>query len=369
MSVQEKTTRGSSAAAPRKVRFNVGSEYQIVDVIGEGAYGVVVSAIHRPSNTRVAIKKIAPFDHSMFALRTLRELKLLKYFAEEGVSENIITILDIIPPPSFEHFKEVYLVQELLETDLHRVIRTQDLSDDHCQYFIYQTCRALKALHSAEIIHRDLKPSNLLLNANCDLKVCDFGLARSTQTAFPNKEQGFMTEYVATRWYRAPEVMLSFRMYTKSIDVWSIGCILAEMLSGKPIFPGKDYHHQLSLILDVLGTPTIDEFYAITSRRSKEYIRTMSFRKKRAFETLYPKANPLAIDFLTKTLTFDPRKRYTVEQCLEHPYLDAYHDPEDEPTAKPLDQHFFDFDLYKDEISREQLRRMLYDEIVSFQRP
>jgi mitogen-activated protein kinase 1/3 len=135
----------------------------------------------------------------------------------------------------------VYLVQELMETDLHRVIRTQDLSDDHCQYFLYQTCRALKALHSADselctairfnsiyprpaqhkklkplVIHRDLKPSNLLLNANCDLKVCDFGLARSCQTLVPAEGgQGFMTEYVATRWYRAPEVMLSFRMYNK----------------------------------------------------------------------------------------------------------------------------------------------------------
>ncbi|WWC65522.1 uncharacterized protein I303_108140 [Kwoniella dejecticola CBS 10117] len=365
---QERTTKGNSASAPRKVKFNVGHTYHVLDVIGEGAYGVVASAIHRPSGTKVAIKKIAPFDHSMFALRTLRELKLLKYFAEEGVSENIISVLDIIRPASYDSFKEVYLVQELLETDLHRVIRTQDLSDDHCQYFLYQTCRALKALHSAEIIHRDLKPSNLLLNANCDLKVCDFGLARSTQTASPEGQnnQGFMTEYVATRWYRAPEVMLSFRMYTKSIDVWSVGCILAEMLSGKPLFPGRDYHHQLSLILDVLGTPTFEEFQAITSKRSKEYVRTLQFRKKRTFESLYPNASPLAIDFLTKTLTFDPRKRFTVEQCLSHPYLDAYHDPDDEPSAKPLSSNFFDFDMMKDEISRDDLKRLLFEEIMTF---
>ncbi|KAK6909044.1 hypothetical protein I203_103054 [Kwoniella mangroviensis CBS 8507] len=362
---QERTTKGNSASAPRKVKFNVGHTYHVLDVIGEGAYGVVASAVHRPSGTKVAIKKIAPFDHAMFALRTLRELKLLKYFAEEGVSENIISVLDIIRPASYESFKEVYLVQELLETDLHRVIRTQDLSDDHCQYFLYQTCRALKALHSAEIIHRYLKPSNLLLNANCDLKVCDFGLARSTQTATPDS-QGFMTEYVATRWYRAPEVMLSFRMYTKSIDVWSVGCILAEMLSGKPLFPGRDYHHQLSLILDVLGTPTFEEFSAITSKRSKEYVRTLPFRKRRTFESLYPNASPLAIDFLSKTLTFDPRKRFTVEQCLSHPYLDAYHDPDDEPSAKPLSPNFFEFDMMKEENNREDLKRLLYEEIMSF---
>lgn len=110
------------------------------------------------------------------------------------------------------------VIQELMETDMHRVIRTQDLSDDHAQYFIYQTLRALKALHSADVIHRDLKPSNLLLNANCDLKVCDFGLARSVKTAEPSgTETGFMTEYVATRWYRAPEIMLTFKQYTKVI--------------------------------------------------------------------------------------------------------------------------------------------------------
>ncbi|KAL0960145.1 hypothetical protein HGRIS_011781 [Hohenbuehelia grisea] len=375
--------QSSAAAAPRKVRFNVGeqtqvrfrsftqlpigTQYQVLDVVGEGAYGIVCSAVHRPSGRKVAIKKIAPFDHSMFCLRTLRELKLLKFLSEAGVSENIISILDIVKPPSLDAFKEVYLIQELMETDMHRVIRTQDLSDDHAQYFIYQTLRALKALHSADVIHRDLKPSNLLLNANCDLKVCDFGLARSVKTAEPSgTETGFMTEYVATRWYRAPEIMLTFKQYTKAIDVWSVGCILAEMLSGKPLFPGRDYHHQLTLILDVLGTPTLDEFYAITTRRSRDYIRALPFRKKRPFAQIFPNANPLAVDFLTKSLTFDPKKRITVEEALAHPYLEAYHDPDDEPVAPPLDPEFFEFDLHKDDISREQLKELLYEEIMSF---
>ncbi|KAJ7634885.1 mitogen-activated protein kinase [Roridomyces roridus] len=357
----------TAAPAPRKVRFNVGTQYQVLDVVGEGAYGIVCSAVHRPSGRKVAIKKIAPFEHSMFCLRTLRELKLLKFLSEAGVSENIISIIDIIKPPTIEAFKEVYLIQELMETDMHRVIRTQDLSDDHAQYFIYQTLRALKALHSADVIHRDLKPSNLLLNANCDLKVADFGLARSVKTAEPSgTETGFMTEYVATRWYRAPEIMLTFKQYTKAIDVWSVGCILAEMLSGKPLFPGRDYHHQLTLILDVLGTPTLDEFYAITTRRSRDYIRALPFRKRRNFSTLFPNANPMALDFLAKTLTFDPKKRITCEEALAHPYLEAYHDPDDEPVAPPLDPEFFEFDLHKDDISREQLKELLYEEIMSF---
>ena len=127
---------------------------------------------------------------------------------------------------------DMSVVQELMETDMHRVIRTQDLSDDHAQYFVYQTLRALKALHSADVIHRDLKPSNLLLNANCDLKVCDFGLARSVKTAEPSgTETGFMTEYVATRWYRAPEIMLTFKQYTKV----RLFCLARS--SNSPMFP------------------------------------------------------------------------------------------------------------------------------------
>ncbi|KAK9367517.1 kinase-like domain-containing protein [Lipomyces kononenkoae] len=352
-------TRQTSSPLPRKFAFNVSDQYEIVDVVGEGAYGVVCSAIHKPSGQKVAIKKITPFDHSMFCLRTLREIKLLKYFNHE----NIISILDIQRPSSLETFTEVYLIQELMETDLHRVIRTQTLSDDHCQYFIYQTLRALKAMHSANVLHRDLKPSNLLLNANCDLKVCDFGLARSAASTDDN--QGFMTEYVATRWYRAPEIMLTFKEYTRAIDMWSVGCILAEMLSGKPLFPGKDYHHQLTLILDVLGTPTMEDYYAVKSARAREYIRSLPFKKRVPLGSLFrAETNPLAIDLLEKMLTFNPSKRITVEDALEHAYLEPYHDSEDEPTAPAIPEGFFDFDRRKDELSKEQLKWLIHDEIT-----
>ncbi|KAG1452737.1 hypothetical protein G6F56_007741 [Rhizopus delemar] len=326
----------------RLKQFNGGDQYDVVDVVGQ----------------MVAIKRILPFDHAMFCLRTLREIKLLKYFNHE----NIISILDIMKPKSLDDFTEVYLIQELMETDMHRVIRTQDLSDDHCQYFTYQTLRALKAMHSANVLHRDLKPSNLLLNANCDLKICDLGLARSSNSADENS--GFMTEYVATRWYRAPEIMLTFKEYTKAIDVWSVGCILAEKLSGKPLFPGRDYHHQLTLILDVLGTPTMDDFYGIKSRRARDYIRSLPFKKRIPFARLFPNANPMAVDLLEKLLTFNPVKRITVEEALSHPYLEPYHDPDDEPIAPPIPDSFFDFDRYKEQLTKEQLKQMLYDEIA-----
>jgi len=348
-------------------KFETGEDYQILQAIGEGAYGTVVSATHKPTGRQVAIKKILPFEHTLFCLRTLRELKLLKFFSDTCVNENIISILDIIKPPTINDFKEIYFIQELMQTDLHRVIRTQHLTDDHCQYLTYQTLRALKSIHSADIVHRDLKPANLLLNANCDLKVCDFGLARSVKNSSANgKEAGLMTEYVATRWYRAPEIMLSFKMYTKAIDVWAVGCILAELLTGRPLFPGRDYGHQLDLILDVIGTPTLDEFYAITSRRSRDYIRALPIRKRRPFTALFPDASAEAIDFLSKTLTFDAKKRITVDEALEHPYLASYHDPEDEPTIAPLDPDYFEFDDHKEDLTKADLKELLYGEILSF---
>lgn len=133
---------------------------------------------------------------------------------------------------------------------------------------LLQILLGLKYVHSADVLHRDLKPSNLLLNASCDLKICDFGLAR-TREASP-----FMTEYVVTRWYRAPELLLNSDNYTPAIDVWSVGCILAEMLGRKPIFPGKDPVDQLRLIVRILGVPSEEDMAYIKSDKAKNYIRT-----------------------------------------------------------------------------------------------
>jgi mitogen-activated protein kinase 7 len=153
-----------------------------------------------------------------------------------------------------------------MEADMHQIIRSQQpLTDAHFQYFLYQILRGLKYIHSANVLHRDLKPGNLLVNADCELKICDFGLARGFSNA-PD-HTAFMTEYVATRWYRAPEIMLSFQNYTKAIDIWSVGCIFAEMLGGKVLFPGKDYVHQLNLILNILGTPDEETIRRIGSPR------------------------------------------------------------------------------------------------------
>jgi mitogen-activated protein kinase 1/3 len=159
----------------------------------------VISALNKSSNQKVAIKKITrAFDDPVDAKRILREIKLMKKLYHE----NVIRIVDLIPPPpTQEEFEDIYIVQDLMETDLHRIIYSkQPLTIDHVQYFVYQILRGLKYIHSSNVLHRDLKPSNLLVNANCDLKICDFGLARGVE----DEQSGALTEYVVTRWYRAP---------------------------------------------------------------------------------------------------------------------------------------------------------------------
>jgi mitogen-activated protein kinase 1/3 len=160
-----------------RTNFEIDQHYQPIKAIGKGAYGVVCSAKNLHTGEKVAIKKIAnAFENLTDARRTLREIKLLRHLRHE----NVIGVRDILRPPARERFSDVYLVYELMDTDLHQIIRSsQPLTNEHFQYFIYQVLRGLKYVHTANVLHRDLKPSNLLLNASCDLKICDFGLART----------------------------------------------------------------------------------------------------------------------------------------------------------------------------------------------
>ncbi|KAI0090535.1 CMGC/MAPK/ERK protein kinase [Irpex rosettiformis] len=348
--------------------FIVDSEYQFVKELGQGAYGCVVAAKHRRSGEGCAIKKITNINTKrILTKRCLREIKLLHHFRGH---KNITCLydMDIVFRPD-GNFDEVYLYEELMEADLHAIIRSgQPLSDAHFQSFIYQTLCGLKYIHSANVLHRDLKPGNLLVNADCELKICDFGLARGYQPGSGNQprsastaNQGFMTEYVATRWYRAPEIMLSFANYGPAIDVWSVGCILAELLAGKPIFKGRDYVDQLNQILHYLGTPSEDTLRRVGSPRAQDYIRSLPIRPRVPFNTLFPRASHLALDLLGQLLNFDPAKRITCEQALNHPYLAVWHDPNDEPSCPSS----FDFG-FEEEDGIEGMKRLIVDEVQSF---
>uniref|UniRef100_A0AAX7SJF0 Mitogen-activated protein kinase n=2 Tax=Astatotilapia calliptera TaxID=8154 RepID=A0AAX7SJF0_ASTCA len=337
--------------------FDVGPRYTNLSYIGEGAYGMVCSALDNLTNQRVAIKKISPFEHQTYCQRTLREIKILLRFHHE----NIIGINDIIRAQQLDNMRDVYIVQTLMETDLYKLLKSQRLSNDHVCYFLYQILRGLKYIHSANVLHRDLKPSNLLINTTCDLKICDFGLAR---IADPEHDHtGFLTEYVATRWYRAPEIMLNSKGYSKSIDIWSVGCILAEMLSNKPIFPGKHYLDQLNHILGILGSPSQEDLNCIINLKARNYLQSLPEKPKIPWEKLFYKADPKALDLLGRMLTFNPIKRITVEEALAHPYLEQYYDPSDEPVAEEP----FTFTMELDDLPKERLKELIFEETARFQ--
>ncbi|KAH9396251.1 Mitogen-activated protein kinase 1 [Tyrophagus putrescentiae] len=322
------------------------------------SFSLCSSAFDNVTQQKVAIKKISPFEHQTYCQRTLREIKILTRFKHE----NIIDIRDIIRATNISRMKDVYIVQCLMETDLYKLLKTQKLSNDHICYFLYQILRGLKYIHSANVLHRDLKPSNLLLNTTCDLKICDFGLAR---VADPDHDHtGFLTEYVATRWYRAPEIMLNSKGYTKSIDIWSVGCILAEMISNRPLFPGRHYLDQLNHILNILGSPSEEDLSCIMNVKARTYLQSLQQKPKQPWTVLMPDADPNALDLLDKMLTFNPNKRITVEEALAHRYFSQYYDPADEPVAEEP----FRFEMELDDLPRERLKQLVWEEAEGFHR-
>eukprot|EP01086_Lenisia_limosa_P007491 TRINITY_DN27328_c0_g1_i1.p1 TRINITY_DN27328_c0_g1~~TRINITY_DN27328_c0_g1_i1.p1 ORF type:complete len:303 (-),score=81.45 TRINITY_DN27328_c0_g1_i1:75-983(-) len=265
-------------------------------------------------------------------------------------------------PINLQDFVDVYWVTDLMETDLHQIIKSpQPLTDAHVQFFVYQILRGLKYIHSGNVLHRDLKPSNLLVNANCDLKICDFGLSR---VAAPKDQggDGFMTLYVTTRWYRAPEILLSCKEYTKAVDMWSVGCIFAELLGRRALFPGRDYMHQLQLIFDVVGTPSTEELELIESEKARRFVQALPAKKRCSFSRLYPNSSAPALALLKRMLVFDPRKRITVSEALADPYLAPLHDPTDEPECHEI----FNFDFENERQTRDELRKLVYGEMLKF---
>ncbi|KAL1560555.1 Mitogen-activated protein kinase 10 [Salvia divinorum] len=337
------------------------SRYKIQEIIGKGSYGVVCSAIDTHTGEKVAIKKIHDiFEHLSDAARILREIKLLRLLRHP----DIVAIKHIMLPPSRREFKDIYVVFELMESDLHQVIKANDdLTREHHQFFLYQLLRALKYIHTANVYHRDLKPKNILANANCKLKICDFGLARVAFNDTPTTI--FWTDYVATRWYRAPELCGSFfSKYTPAIDIWSIGCIFAEVVTGKPLFPGKNVVHQLDMITDLLGTPSMDTISHVRNEKARRYLTSMRKKQPIPFAQKFPNADPLALRLLERLLAFDPKDRPTAEQALADPYFKGLAKAEREPSCQPISKMEFEFERRR--VTKEDVRELIYREILEY---
>ncbi|KAI7981028.1 Mitogen-activated protein kinase 19 [Camellia lanceoleosa] len=333
------------------------NRYKILEIIGKGNYGVVCAAIDTHTGEKVAIKKINDiFEHITAAIRTLREVKLLRLLRHP----DIVDIKRIMLPPSRREFKDIFVVFELMESDLHQVIKANDdLTHDRHRFFLYQMLRAMKYMHTANVYHRDLKPKNILANANCKLKICHFGLARVAFNDTPTAI--FWTDYVATRWYRAPELCGSFfSKYTPAIDIWSIGCIFAEVLTGKPLFPSKSVVHQLDLITDLLGTPSSDTI----SGKARRYLTSMRKKQPVLFSEKIPNADPLALRLLQRLLAFDPKDRPTSEEALADPYFKGLAKAEREPSCQPISKLEFEFERRL--VRKDDIRELIFREILEY---
>ncbi|KAH9706242.1 mitogen-activated protein kinase 20 [Citrus sinensis] len=287
------------------------SRYKIQEVIGKGSYGVVCSAIDTHTGEKVAIKKIHDiFEHISDAARILREIKLLRLLRHP----DIVEIKHIMLPPSRRDFKDIYVVFELMESDLHQVIKANDdLTREHYQFFLYQLLRALKYIHTANVYHRDLKPKNILANANCKLKICDFGLARVAFNDTPTTI--FWTDYVATRWYRAPELCGSF-------------------------------------------------FSKVRNDKARRYLTSMRKKQPVQFSQKFPNADPSALRLLERLLAFDPKDRPTAEEALADPYFKGLSKVEREPSCQPISKMEFEFERRR--VTKEDIRELIFREILEY---
>ena len=330
-------------------------KYDIVQKLGRGAYGIVWKALDKKTGETVALKKcFDAFQNATDAQRTFREIMFLQ---ELNGHENIIKLVNVLKA---DNEKDIYIICDLMESDLHAVIRANILEDIHKQFVIYQLLKAIKYMHSGQMLHRDIKPSNILLNSDCHIKICDFGLARSVVQSNPDINP-VLTDYVATRWYRAPEILLGSTAYSKGVDMWSVGCILGEMLLGKPLFPGTSTINQLERIMEITGRPVADDLEALKSPYAKTMLESIVNIKPRSLRDLLPSASPEAIDLIRQCLHFNPNKRVSAHQALKHPYVLQFSNPAEEKICTRPIRIAIDDNI---KLTVQDYRERLYNEIV-----
>ncbi|XP_065182264.1 mitogen-activated protein kinase 14-like [Sycon ciliatum] len=340
--------------------WDVPDSYGNLKLVGAGSYGQVCSAINHSTSETIAIKKLyRPLDSKLHSKRAHRELQLLAHLRSD--QSNVIRLLDVFTPnQSAETFKDIYLVMEYMPTDLHRIIAAQALEPPAYQLITYQILRGLNFIHSAGVLHRDLKPSNIALNEGLVVKILDFGLARIKSSS----DNACMTGYVATRWYRAPEVMLQWEHYgnTGKMDLWSVGCILAEMMTREVLFKGGSEMDQIRLMVDILGIPekSMMDNLELTAR---SFFENQAHRDIPPLETRFPGADLAALDLLGSLLKYDPSVRLSAKAALQHHYFQEIFNQEDLMCAPVIKSSRID----ELDLSCQQWKGQLYKELLEAQ--
>ncbi|CAK9053206.1 unnamed protein product [Durusdinium trenchii] len=316
------------------------SYLKVVKQLGRGAYGTVYLCEDKKSGEQIRL------------LARLRH-------------ENLLFLLDF-PAVSSPNFEDIYLVLPYLAADLHKIIQSQQaLTEKHVQVILVQILRAMEYLHASGVAHRDLKPANILLSSDCKLKVCDFGLARGGlgESDEPEEACGVLTEYVVTRWYRAPEVMLLPKQYSTAVDIWSVGCILGEILGRKAMFPGKNHIDMVCMVAKVLGNPTDSELnWLPKDTDAYKFLRKVCPQGSGVnLSSTYPRASSACLDLLKALLCWDPQERLTASDAQKHEYVKHYYPREPPPPPEPFD---WTFDGFKPTTKTVQAK--LYEECARY---
>ncbi|KNC51534.1 CMGC/MAPK protein kinase [Thecamonas trahens ATCC 50062] len=351
----------------REEMLVVDGRYRVEEVLGAGTSGVVARAVEVASGKEVAVKKLSRLmDAKRLSTEalTLQAKRTLRELAIQGVLDhpNILALLDVMPIAASDatSFTDLYLVVELVDVDLRSVLASsQSLTSAHYVFFAYQILKALKYLHSAGCMHRDLKPDNCLTNAHCVLKICDFGLAK--QHIVPDYEA-----VVVTRAYRAPELFLDPYNYSEAIDMWAVGMMILEFLSGdaRPWLDGPTDLSQLNLILDTFGPPPsdlVDQYPA----DARSYILGYTFPPFVPLSARFPDAPPDLLDLATRLLDMDWRTRLSAADALDHPVFDTEFRDRASEIEAPHQLAPFDFELAPS-LDASTIRALLFNEMLRF---
>ncbi len=307
------------------------NKYEIIGVVGEGAYGIVYKCRNKETGEFVAIKEFKRIGNELELKTMKRELRMLQILQHE----NIVAFKE-----AFKRKGTLYLVFEYVDRNLLELLEQtpKGIEPQIIKKLIYQLCKAIKYLHSQDVIHRDIKPENILVDNNLNLKLCDFGLARKAY-----KGQKNLTDYVATRWYRAPELLINGGNYDSAIDYWAIGCLMGELSDGNPLFPGEDEIDQILCIEKILGNvpkEQVNAFYKNPNFQGK------SCPKVDKFETLEKRylgiINDVGISFMKGCLELDPQKRLNDNNVFNHPYFNDMRRVSSEHKKKKSDSSSID---------------------------
>ncbi|KAL4129249.1 hypothetical protein PRIC2_005259 [Phytophthora ramorum] len=331
--------------------FNVDPKYQPIDAIGQGSYGVVCSVRNTETDEKLAIKKITPMAGDEWdATHTLREIRLMRCL---GAHENVISLKDL---SMCKEKDELYMMMELADTDLHRLIQSScPLTEGHIRVIMYQVLSGVKAMHDNGVLHRDLKPGNLLLNKDCELKITDFGLARM----MPKKAQ-LGLEQVSN------DVSPMMTDYDGAVDMWSVGCILGELVSRKPLFPGTDFMDQLTRVFHVLPVPAPEDRGYVIEKDALKFLSSLPPPAPGALETkLGDTASSHSLDLLRRLLCFNPKERISADDALAHPFFEGVQDEWGEITQLHL-PHSLEFAFEAQSLPLATLRQYICDEVLAF---